>query len=246
MPEIIWTYFICLVVIIIFLLFFYCPIFKNNIKEGNTNKDKDTCEFKLRVPGLIREIRPPTLKLFGINILQPITSVVDMINQIIKIINKVIIFGDYIGTKFITCLFYYLLDCYGKILWGLLMTVFKFIKMQDILNDIYSFIDETIDANLYTLCGIHIIHFPTIIQNRCYHIFGDGRIPCWKSPFGSTKNKEGINNISNILAQNMSFYHLLLFILGLISGGILIYILVYYIIMVLFKPNIKCEGDVCL
>jgi len=244
MPEIIWTYFVCLIIIIIFVLFFYYPIFKDKITEGNTNKD--TCEYKLRISGLLSKITPPSLKLFGINILQPITSIVDGLNHIIDIVNKVIIFIDFVATKFITCLFYYLLDCYGKILWGLLMSAFKFIKMKDIPIEIYNFIDETIDANLYSLFGIHLIHFPTIIQNRCYHIFGDGRIQCWKSPFGSNKNKEGINNINNNLAQNMSFYQLLLFILSLITGGILLYIFVYYIIQVLFKPTIKCEGDVCL
>jgi len=249
MPEIIWVYFISVIFIIVFVIFFNYPVFTNKIREGNSNKD--TCEYKLKVAGLIPEIPVPRLELFGINILEPIAILVEGINEMIRIINHVIIFIDFIATKFIGCLFYYLLDCYGKILWGLFIGLLQFIRgittinITNIPQEVYEFLDENVDANLYYLSGVHILHFPTKIQNRCYRILGENRIPCWKSPFGSSKKKEGINNINNNLDQNMSFYKLLMCILGSLFFGLLIYIGIYWIITKLFTPKITCLDDTC-
>jgi hypothetical protein len=227
------------------------------IKEGNSDENEDDnedenedkCEYILRVSGMISEIDRPELYLFGMNILEPISAIVDMINEIINIINKIIIAIDFFINKFIKCLLFYILDGTGKGIWGIIILLLKLIKkiinidLESYLYEAYTFLDDTIDANLYKFAGIHVMHFPTIIQNRCYHVFGDGRIPCWKSPFDSS-NKEGAIGVSDNSAQNTAFFILLCKILGGLFVCLLIYIIIGKI-MSKFKPTVQCEGPSC-
>jgi len=242
MENIVWIYIICILFSILLTIIYVFPsFFSNKIKEGNASKD--TCEYKLNVSGTINHVERPELNLFGVNVLEPISAIVDMINNIIDIINKVIIAIDFFVTKFIKCLFFYILDGIGKGLWGIIIAIFKFIKMESLIEDVYKFLDENIDANLYTYTGLHIMHFPTIIQNRCYHVFGDDRIPCWVSPFASN-NKEGAVGVSNSSAQNTSFYKLLLNTLLFLVACLFVYMIVAWI-MTFFIPTIKCESPSC-
>ena len=239
MENIVWIYIICIFFSILFTIIYVYPSYK--ITEGNTSKD--TCEYKLNVSGTINHVDRPELKLFGVNVLEPISAIVDMINSIIDIINKVIIAIDFFVTKFIKCLFFYILDGIGKGLWGIIIFLFKIIKMESLVENAYKFLDENIDANLYTYTGLHIMHFPTIIQNRCYHVFGDGRIPCWVSPFASN-NKEGAVGVSNSSAQNAAFYKLLRNSLAFLAGCLFVYLIVAKI-MSYFIPSVRCEGPSC-
>jgi hypothetical protein len=219
------------------------------IKEGNSDENEDKCEYILRVTGMIGEIDRPELNLFGMNILEPVSVIVDMINEIINIINKIIIAIDFFVNKFIKCLMFYILDGIGKAIWGIIVLILKLITkiiiidLESYLYNAYNFLDDNIDANLYKFAGIHIMHFPTIIQNRCYHVFGDGRIPCWKSPFDSN-NKEGVIGVSENNPQNTEFFLLLCKVLGGLSLCLLIYILTGKIISK-FIPTVQCEGSSC-
>lgn len=250
MKNIILFYIVCILLSILFtIIYVYPSVFSNKIKEGNSNQNEDTCEFQLHVSGMIDHIERPELNLFGMNILEPISAIVDMINGIIDIINKIIIAIDFFINKFIKCLLFYILDGIGKGAWGLLILLFQIIKkiinidVESYLNDAYSFLDDNVDANLYKYTGLHIMHFPTIIQNRCYHVFGDGRIPCWVNPFASN-NKEGAVGISINNAQNTNFYLLLCEILGGLFVCLLIYTGIAYI-MTNFIPSVRCEGPSC-
>lgn len=250
MNNIIILYILCILLSVIFTIkYVYPSFFSTNIKEGNQNQNEDTCEYKLNVSGMIGYIKRPELKLFGMNILEPVSAIVDMINEIIKIINKIIIAIDFFINKFIKCLLFYILDGIGKGIWGIVIFILKLVKkiinidLESYLYKAYTFLDDNVDANLYTFAGIHIMHFPTIIQNRCYHVFGDGRIPCWKSPFASN-NKEGVVGVSDNSAQNTYFYRLLRNILGGLFVCLLIYILIAWIISK-FIPTVQCEGPSC-
>jgi hypothetical protein len=232
----------------------YPSFFSKKIKEGNTNKNADTCEYKLQVDGLIPLIPRPELNLFGINILEPIGAIVDIINEIINVINKIIIAIDFFATKFIKCILFYILDGIGKALWGLLISICNLlswilgelnidVNIGSYVNNAYNFLDKNVDKNLYYYTGIHFMHFPTIIQNRCYHIFGDGRIPCWVNPFGSN-NKEGIVGVSDNSAQNTYFYELLRNTLIFLAVCLGLYGLIAKA-MSYFATDIKCEGPSC-
>jgi len=106
------------------------------------------------------------------------------------------------------------------------------IQMPDIPDKMYSFVDENIDRNLYEFTGIHIIHFPTKYQNRCYHPADFDRIACWMpdNENTSTNRLEGATTIVNNLQENMSFYKLLLTILCLLVFGLLSYAFIFWII----------------
>jgi hypothetical protein len=58
------------------------------------------------------------------------------------VINDTIIFGHYIAFDFINCLIFYLLDAFGKIIYGILLGFFKLIRMGDIPEMIYEFFDK--------------------------------------------------------------------------------------------------------
>jgi hypothetical protein len=255
MTNIIIFYIICILFsILITIKYIYPSFFSNKIKEGNTNQNEDKCEYKLHVDGMVDHIARPELNLFGMNILEPIAAIVDMINDIIDVINKIIIAIDFFVTKFIKCLFFYILDAIGKILWGLIMAICKFfswllgkinidLDLGSYVDMAYKFLNDNVDTNLYYYTGLHIMHFPTIIQNRCYHVFGDGRIPCWVSPFGSN-NKEGATGVSDNSAQNAYFYEILRNSLIALGACLLLYCVFAYI-MSNFAPDIKCEGPSC-
>lgn len=255
METIIIFYIICILLSIpITIKYVYPSFFSEKIKEGNQNKNEDTCEYRLYVDGLIPLIERPELKVFGINVLEPIGAIVDIINEIIGVINKIITAIDFFATKFIKCLFFYILDAIGKALWGIIISICKGlswllgklnidIKIDSYVEMAYKFLDENADGNLYHYTGFHFMHFPTIIQNRCYHIFGDGRTPCWVNPFGSN-NKEGAVGVSENTAQNTYFYRLL----GFTLAGLALCLGVYGIILKIisqFAPAITCEGPSC-
>lgn len=250
MENIIILYILCILLSIIFTIKYIYPSFLSSIiKEGNKNKDEDTCEYKLNIDGLIPLIPRPELILFGVNILEPIDAIVDIINEIIEIINKIIIAIDFFINKFINCLFFYILDGFGKGTWSIMILFCSFVKkvtkidLESYLYEAYTFLDDNVDTNLYKYTGIHFMHFPTIIQNRCYHVFGDGRIPCWKSPFASNK-KEGAVGVSENSAQNTFFYNLLVKTLLFLLSCLVVYLIVSWI-MTFFIPSITCEAPSC-
>jgi hypothetical protein len=250
METIIMFYIICILCsILITIIYVYPSFFSEKITEGNSNKNEDTCEYKLQVSGLIRHIKSPSLRVFGVNVLAPISGIVDMINEIIKIINKIIIAIDFFINKFIKCILFYILDGFGMGMWGICILFCKIVKkiinidLESFLRKTYTFLDDNVDDNLYKFTGLHLMHFPTIIQNRCYHIFGDGRIPCWKNPFASNK-KEGAVGVSGNSEQNTLFYKLLIKILGFLVVCLFVYLIVAWI-MTFFIPAIKCEGPSC-
>lgn len=238
MDEIIILYFVSVICILCIVYFAYTK----NIKEGldfennvtGNNNSNDPCEYNLEVKGLIK---PPVFELFGVNILQPIAD-------IIEIINDIIIYVDFFANKFIGCLLFYILDAIGLLLWGIIYAILGIINMQSILDKTYEYLDKNVDDNLYYYTGMHIIHFPTLYQNRCYHIDGKNRKECWKSPYGnSNKNTEGITTVQNNTDQNMMFYYLL-FILLLILAILLILSIVFFWIKSFFPPTITCgKGD---
>jgi hypothetical protein len=205
----------------------------NKISGDNTD---DPCEYNLKVEGLLQ---PVVFELFGVNILQPI-------DDIINIINDIIIYVDFFVNKFIGCLLLYILDAFGLVLWGIMYVILSIINMQSILDTTYEYIDKNVDANVYYYTGMHLIHFPTLYQNRCYRIDGKDRIQCWQSPYGNNnKNTEGITTVKNNTGQNMSFYELLIILL-LILAILLILSIVFFWIKSFFPPTIQCgEGKAC-
>lgn len=249
MQNIIFLYILCILLSILFTIKYIYPSFLSTKKKEGYEDTEDKCEYILRVSGMIDKIDIPEFTVFGIDLLGPIGGIVNIINDIIDIINKIIIAIDFFVNKFLKCLLFYILDAIGKGLWGIIILILKLIKkiinidLESYLYKAYTFLDDNIDANLYKFTGIHIIHFPTIIQNRCYHVFGDGRIPCWKSPFESS-NKEGAIGVSDNNAQNTAFFILLCKILGGLFGCLLIYIIIGKI-MSKFIPTVQCEGPSC-
>lgn len=246
MHNIFLIYFICLICVILVV---YAYFSKSNVKEGNTGNDddpnKDTCEYILQVDGLIGEIERPELILFDINILEPISGIVDMINEIIKMINLVIIAIDFFANKFIGCLLFFFCHGIGLALWGIILAIFGIIGMKDLPDKIHTWIDENVDAPLYKYTGMHLIHFPTIINNRCYHWDGKNREPCWKSPFEQNGKDDSNNNgITNDSAKNQAFYNLLCSILTFLFVGLCLYAAIYRL-FAYFSPSVKCEGPSC-
>lgn len=240
MPDIFWIYIICLFCVILVV---YTYFRKETEGYASSNED-DKCEYKLHVNGLLDLIPRVYLELFGVNILEPINSIIDMINEIIKMINLVIIAVDFFANKFIGCLLFYLVHGIGLTLWGLLLAVFGIIGMVDLPNTVHKWIDKNVDAPLYTYTGMHILHYPTIIQNRCYHWDGNNRIPCWTSPFESEKDNKNETGLSSDTEKNLDFYNLLCSILLMLFLGLCIYAGLYYL-MTFFSPSIKCEGPSC-
>lgn len=245
-----------IVVLVISIIIVLCFVFPANNKEGNTGMDDiigdpksdDPCDYNLHVPGLIEHIQAPSTRIQIFNVidvdpLKPLHPVIDIINDVIDAINDTIIFGHYIAFDFVNCLVFYLLDAIGQILYGIISGFFKLIRMGDIPEMIYNFFD-TIDANLYNMSGQHFIHFPTKIQNKCYHIFGKDRIQCWKNPYATNGNgQEGIG-ISNDTEGNTSFYKWLITSIFIVFTLCFLYVLVIYIAQnFLFKPN--CPGESC-
>lgn len=241
MDEIVVLYFILVICILCILFFAYTKKMKegldteeamNKINGDNTD---DPCEYNLKVNGLLG---PVEFELFGVNILQPI-------DEIINIINEIIIYVDFFANKFIGCLLLYILHAFGLVLWGILYIILSIINMQSILDTTYEYIDKNVDANVYYYTGMHLIHFPTLYQNRCYHIDGKDRIQCWQSPYGNNNKKtEGITTVKNNTDQNMSFYELL-FILLLVLAILLLLSIVFFWIKSLFPPSINCGKNGC-
>lgn len=241
MDNIYWVYFICLFCVVLVV---YAYFSKSNFKEGNSGK-KDTCEYELHVAGLIKEIDRPELILFGANILEPVSGIVDMINEMIKMINLVIIAIDFFANKFIGCLLFFFLHGIGLALWGLILAIFGIIGMKDLPDNIHTWLNDNVDEPLYTYTGMHLIHFPTIINNRCYHWDGKDREPCWKSPFEKDGEDGSYNNgIANDSAKNKDFYNLLCSILTFLFVGLCLYAAIYKV-MSFFSPSVKCEGASC-
>lgn len=243
MEDIIVLYLVSIICILCIVFFAYTK----NVKEGITteelqnkvtgnNDNADPCEYNLEVKGLIE---PVEFILFGVNILQPI-------DDIINIINDIIIYVDFFVNKFIGCLLFYILDALGLLLWWILYAILGIINMHSILDKIYEYVDQNIDENLYYYTGMHIIHFPTLYQNRCYHIDGKDRIQCWQSPYGkNNKGTEGITTVQNNTEQNMSFYQLLLVLL-LVLAILLILSILFFWIKSFFPPTIPCgKGGTC-
>ena len=176
-----------------------------------------------------------------------------MINEIIKMINLVIIAIDFFANKFIGCLLFFFLHGIGLALWGLILAIFGIVSgitgismIKDLPDKIHKWIDDNIDAPTYKFTGMHLIHFPTIINNRCYHWDGKGREPCWKSPFAKD-DEDGSNNnngIANDSAKNQDFYNLLCSILTFLFVGLCLYAAIYKV-MSFFSPSVKCEGASC-
>jgi hypothetical protein len=243
MSEIIWFYLFIILFFIGIILYSYSND-DNTIIEGYKEKCIESCECKVNIPGLLRPIpnipKPRPIKIFGkdINpatyIIQPLNKLIDFINRIVGFINKGIRFIYYLERHFITCVLLYIIDAIGKFHWWIIEYIFDWIKMRDVPNKIYEFLDDNIDRNLYEFTGIHIMHFPTKYQNRCYRPVEDerGRIKCWvpdETSISSGK-KEGVTSIENNLQQNMSFYKLLLTILFLLIVGLLLYAFIFWII----------------
>lgn len=244
MSEIIWFYLFIILFFIGIILYFYSTD-DNTIIEGYREKCIESCECKIIVPRLLRNIKgipkPRPIKIFGKNI-NPASYIVDALNRtivkpintIIDFINKGIRFIHYLKHYFITCVLFYIIDAIGKLHWWLVKFIFNIIQMPNIPDQMYTFVDENIDRNLYEFTGMHIIHFPTIFQNRCYRpVEGEGgRIRCWmpdKTSISGSKI-EGATNIVNNLQQNMSFYKLLLTLLFVLVIGLLLYAFIFWII----------------
>jgi hypothetical protein len=245
MSEIIWFYLFIILFFICIILYYYSNNDQNNVIEGYREECNKICECKIHVPGLLRNIKgipkPRPIKIFGKDI-NPGTyivaalnrAIVDPINRLIGFINKGIRFIYYLERHFITCVLLYILDAIGKFHWWLIEFIFKIIQMRDVPIKIYKFLDDNIDRNLYEFTGIHIMHFPTKYQNRCYRPVEDEnrRIKCWMPDSNETNNNkiEGVTSIENNIQQNMSFYKLLLTLLGLLISGLLSYAFIYWII----------------
>lgn len=242
MDEIIILYFIS-VICILFIVFF---AYTENVKEGISTEDlKDTlagtdetdpCEYNLEVNGLIP---PVEFTLFDVNILQPV-------NEIVNIINEIIIYVDFFINKFIGCLLFYILHAIGLLLWGIIYAIFGIINMQSILDRTYEYIDKNVDEKIYYYTGMHLIHFPTLYQNRCYRIDGKERTQCWQSPYGNNTNKqtEGITTVQNNTEQNMSFYFLL-FCLLIVLAILLFLGIGFFWLKSFFPPTINCGQNEC-
>ena len=247
MPDIFWIYFICLFCVLLIAYTYF-----RKTKEGyESSNNADKCEYKLQVEGLLDLIPRVYLYLFGVNILEPINGIIDMINEIIKIINLVIIAVDFFATKFIGCLLFFLLNGFGLGLWGLLLGIFALLssitgisEIKNIPNIVHTWLDENVDAPLYKYTGTHIIHYPTIIQNRCYHWDGNNRIPCWTNPFESNDGKKNGTGLSNDISKNLAFYNLLCSILLTLFMGLCIYAGIYYLVSYLYSPP-ECQGTSC-
>jgi len=248
MQNIFWIYLLCLFCVLLITYTYF-----RKAKEGYSSNDEneDKCEYILKVNGLLDLIPKVYLYLFGVNILEPINAIIDMINEIIKMINLVIIAVDFFATKFIGCLLFFFIHGIGLALWGLLLGIFAIFAgiadtpdIKDIPNKVHKWIDENVDTPLYKYTGLHIIHYPTIIQNRCYHWDGKNRIPCWKSPFDSNASSKDGNGIYNDTSKNLAFYNLLCSILFTLFMGLCLYAGLYYL-MSYFSPPVKCEGPSC-
>ena len=249
---IIWA--VLLIISIIAVLFF---VFPNHVKEGNSGMDvilgksdpNDPCDYNLHVPGMIKHISAPSARIdireLGIHFdaLEPIKPVINVINNIIDVINDTIIFGHYIAFDFVNCLLFYLLDAIGLIIYGIILGFFKLIGMGNIPNMIYSFFDK-IDSNLYNMTGQHFMHFPTKIQNKCYHIFGKNRIKCWQNPYASKEDKQEGIGVVNDDAQNTAFYNFLITTIFIILTVCFIYVLAIYLAQ-FFSVKPVCPSGAC-
>jgi hypothetical protein len=248
---------LCIIVLVISICIVLCFVFPTKQTEGNSGmndifgdpKSDDPCSYELDVPGRIEHIPKPSAHIdipgvMSVDVLEPIHPIIDCINDIIDVINDTIIFGHYIAFDFINCLMFYLLDAFGKIIYGIILGFFKLIRMGDLPEMVYDFFDK-VDAKLYEMSGNHFMHFPTKIQNKCYHIFGKDRIPCWKNPYATKGNRQEGIGIANDEKSNSSFYELLIKSIFVVFTLCLFYVLAIFVARYFFfKPN--CPSGTCL
>lgn len=227
MENILWFYILCIVGFTLFVIYSYTY----KTIEGNTGKDK--CEYVLNVPGMMDKGTAEVLKFLGLSF------ITDMINSIV-------IYVDFFANKFIGCLLFYLLDGIGKVLWGIVLGFFAIIFMPKLPLQIYNTLNDNADANLYHYTGMHFMHFPTIIQNRCYRVDGKNRIPCWQNPFNTDGKgeKEGISGVSNNATQGIIFFKLLRKVLFFLFILLCVYA-TFVKLSSWFVPSVKCEGSSC-
>ena len=227
MESILWFYILCITGFTICIVYLYTY----NTIEGNTGKDK--CEYELHVSGLVDKVTAETLKFLGLSF------ITDMINAIV-------IYVDFFANKFIGCLLFYLLNGIALVLWGIILGFFAILFMPKLPEQIYNGLNDNVDANLYYYTGMSFMHFPTIIQNRCYRVDGKNRIPCWESPYDTNRdaNKEGATGVANNIAQGIEFYKLLRDVLFYLFILLVLYA-AFVKLSSWFVPSVKCEGSSC-
>ena len=141
------------------------------IKLLKTPKIKLKGGGKLFAP-LLKGITKPFTDIAGFFV-KAANGIIKIANMIIELINKVIYYSKcafmlLINFFIVPCVFWYLLNLIGCIIYLPFAFIFWFIGINDVVEDYVWGTIYVFDEFMYDFSGYHFAHFPDFINKQCY------------------------------------------------------------------------------
>ena len=152
---------------------------------------KEYQKIKPTIP-LIKLLKTPKIKLKGGKFFEPLlkgitkpftdiagffvkaaNGIIKIANMIIELINKVIYYSKcafmlLINFFIVPCVFWYLLNLFGAIIYLPFAFIFWFVGINDVVEDYLWGTIYVFDEFVHDFSGYHFAHFPDFINKQCY------------------------------------------------------------------------------